>query len=145
MATINDILNTLKDDLEKYIKPSISPYHTSIAEIKRGVYNFSNIVNKPCICFALKNDIVEDEMFDNVGADQVRFLNVFIYCFINTDDKNDYTNLHQFIEDIKYFLNNDFTYSSNTYVGDLLDVIEGGSAARCGYFNLEAKIIHEDN
>ncbi len=144
MANINTILDTLKEDFKKYIKPSVSPYKTSVAEVKRGIYTFTDIVNKPAICFAMDEDLTEDDTFASVGTDQIRFLHIYVYCFIDTDDKNDYTNLHQFIEDIKYFLKNDFTYKSNTYIGDLIDVIEGGAAANCGYFNLKIKIIHED-
>ena len=57
---------------------------------------------------------------------------------------NNYDNLHQLVTDVEYFLDNDFTYHSNTYVGDV-GTIEGGASASCSFFDIKVKIIYEKN
>lgn len=144
MANRNTILTTLKDDIEKYIKPSIDPYKTSIAEVKRGIYSFDTIVNKPAVCFSMDNDTNEDDVFDTVGSNQVRFLNIYLYSYLDNDEMDKYDNIHALVRDVEYFLDNDFTYSNNTTVGDI-GVIEGGASAPCSFFDMEIKIIYKED
>ena len=144
MADRNTVLNQLKDDIEKYVKPSVSPYKTSIAEVKRGIYKFDTIVNKPCVCFSMEDDKVEHEMFDSAGSNQVRFLNIYLYGYLDNDEMNKYDNIHQLVTDMEYFLDNNFTYSSNTYIGDV-GVIEGGASAPVSFFDMTVMVVYEKN
>lgn len=146
MSQINDILIVLKDDLEKRIKLSISPYKTSISEVKRGRYYWKDIVNKPCICFAIDSNPVEEEVHATMQTtNQVRGINLDVYCYMENDEVNEYKNIHNFIKDIKYFFKHDFTYRVNTQVGDVNNIMEGGSALSGSYFEMEVQIIYKED
>lgn len=116
MSTANIILDTLKDELKDYIKVSRG-YNTDLAEIKRGIYQFDDMLNKPSIAFwCFKNELEEALM----GKAQLRILKIYMYLYSNS-----ITEIHDLIEDIEVFLYNDFTHKSNIFVGDSI-TYEGG-------------------
>lgn len=135
----NTILEQLKDDLQDYVKSSRSPYKSDIAEVKRGIYNFDMIVNKPCVCFSLETDEVDEELFAEVGTDQVRILKVYLYGYMDSDGLGNYDDLHQLVYDIEYFIKYNFTYNNRTYVKDI-GIIEGGASAPCSFFDMYLEI-----
>ena len=137
----NTILAALKDGMVDYIKSSRSPYNSDIAEIRRGIHGHDEVVNKPFIGLALENDGVDQEIFDDVGTDQMRRMRVYIYCFMNSSFSN-YDDLHAIIDDVEYFLKYDFTYKKKTYVKDI-NVIEGGVSAPTSFFDMYIEILYQ--
>lgn len=116
MSTANTILDTLKDDLEDYIKVSRG-YNTDLAECKRGIYAFDDMLNKPSIAFwCYKNELEEALM----GKAQLRILRIYMYFYTNSISE-----IHDLIEDVEGFLFNDFTYKSDIQTGDST-TYEGG-------------------
>ena len=101
------------------------------------------MANKPFIGVVLKNDIVDQEIFESTGTDQVRRMSVYIYCFIDSNFDN-YDKLHAMIDDIEYLLKYDFTYKSNTYVKDI-NIIEGGVSAPTSFFDMFVEILYQGN
>lgn len=136
------ILTALKDDMTDYIKSSRDPYTSDIAEVRRGIHGHTDVVNKPFVGISLESDSVDQEIFDSTGTDQVRRMKVYIYAY--THISSDYTEIHQLISDLEYFLKYNFTYKSNTYVKDI-NIIEGGISAPIGFFDMYIEIQYQSN
>ena len=136
MSERNDILEALKDDLSK-VTPGDTNYTSYIAEVKRGYYGWSDAVNKPLVCINLLSDTVEEEY---IGT-QTRQLNIFLYCFMDSDGINKYDKIHTLIRDIEYLLKHDFSHKENTFVKKI-GLIEGGVSAPYSYFEMDIEVLY---
>ena len=139
----NTTLKTLKDDMIDHIKSSRDPYTSDIAEIKRGIHGYTDIVNKPFIGISMESDKVDQEIFASSGTDQIRRMRIYIYCFMEKSFDN-YTELYQLIDDVEYFMKYDFTYKDNTYIKDI-NVMEGGVSATVSFFDMYIEIQYQSN
>lgn len=127
MSTRNDILNTLKTELETI---------TSVVEVIRGIQIFENIVSKPAICFWCWQDELADHTH---GTAQFRYLNIYLYGYCDTDGLGNVDDIHELCDDVETFLYNSFTYKSKTYIGDIV-IYEGGVTDPASIFEMELKI-----
>ena len=141
MSTRDDILEQLKTDLQDYVKSSRSPYKSDIAVVKRGVYFYSDIVERPAICFAASEDKRHEEMFSETGTDQVRILSVYLYGYIDSDGLGNHDDLHQLTHDIEYFFKYHFTYKNNTYIVDI-GMSERGIEDSTSMFDMDLEIYY---
>lgn len=140
MSTRDDILEQLKEDLEDKLHSSDpNGYYTSdISEVRRGVHHYDEAVNRPFIGFALEEDEMDEEVFASTGNDQVRYLRVNLYGYVDVS-LEDYDDLHALVRDVEYFFKYDFTYARNTVIGNVR-TIEGGVRYPVSYFDMEVTI-----
>lgn len=129
MAQRNDILEQLKSDVIDYIKTS-RDFKTDVNEVKRGTYHYESIQNRPFIGITLIGDTIDEDgdVFNEVavlgsGKTQQRVLNILLYGFVDFDGHN-VEPLHDLVEDVEGFLEQNFTYKDDTYIGDIL-ITEG--------------------
>lgn len=139
MSTRDTILNDLKTELKDDINPVSDNYTSSIAEVKRGYFGWSDIVNKPFINFTLEEDIVEEDI---LGGNKIRSLDILLNGWMDEDGGNNYTTIHTLIRDLEYFFKYDFSYKSNTHVGTIR-IIEGGVSAPYSYFQMDIEIRYQ--
>ena len=115
-------------------------YSLDVREVKRGVFTFSEMINKPAIGFKCYADRVRGDEEDGTFANRAdRFLHILIYGYTDTDGRgDDEESIYKLASDMEYFLYNDFTYTDDTFVGDF-DYIQGNVV---GYnlFILEIRI-----
>jgi len=136
MSKRSDILSQLKEELGLVINPSNSPYKSSISEVKQGVFKWDVITNKPCVCFSLEKDIVDEEQY---GSNQLRTLTICLYVYMDSNEYEDYTDIYLLLHDLEYFFKYDFTYKDSSYVKDI-GIIEGGASAPCSYIDMDIDI-----
>jgi hypothetical protein len=137
MSDRNTILNTIKDELKEYITSS-NDYNSDLMEVKRGIAVFEEFSSKPAISFWCETDTTEEGQF--AGSDR-RELTILLYGFCDTDGYNPDA-IHLLLDDILYFLQNDFTYKDDVYVGDAT-IYEGGTQDMAMVFELQFKIKYE--
>jgi hypothetical protein len=129
MTVRNTILNTLKSEMEDYIKTSRG-YNTDPVKVIRGVIIFEDVEQKPALSFWCFNE-------------ENRFLHIYIYGFCDTDGYGDVDEIHKLLGDLEYFLYNDFTYTDDTDIGDSI-VYEGGVSDPVSEFRLEIRIRYKN-
>ena len=140
MSVRDDILNQLKKDIQDKVHEVYSDnYTSSIVEVRRGIHSYEDMVNRPCVGFALREDELDEEVFASTGNDQVRFLHVDVYGYVDVKIEDDYEELHTLVRDLEYFFKYDFTYSNNTTVGNVR-TLEGGVRYPVSYFDMEVQI-----
>ena len=140
MSDRNDILEALKTEL-KEIQPGDANYTSSIAEVKRGYYGWSDAVNKPMVCIVLLTDDVEEETF---SSGQIRRMHTLVYGFMDSDHINNYDKVHALVRDIEYWLKNDFSHANNTYVKKI-SIVEGGVSAPYSYFEIAIEVVYNQS
>ena len=134
MSKRNDILNTLKEEMEDYIKSSRG-YKSDLVEVVRGIQMFEDIEMKPVVAFWC----YRDESTGQFAGRDDRFLYVYIYGYCDTDGYGDVDDIHNLAADVEYFLYNDFSYTDDTFVGDFT-IYEGGVQDPASMFELDIKI-----
>ena len=137
----NTIMTVLKDEIIDYIKSSRSPYTSDVSEVLRGVHGPDDIVNRPFIGITIEKDILREEVCTGKSLWEVR---VILYCYMEPSVLGNYDNMYQMKDDIKYFLKNDFSHSTNTTIMEFTP-IEGGSQNSVNYFDLLFKIIYQED
>jgi len=136
MSQRKTILSTLKEELAQKIT-SANNYNSDVAEVRWGVCVFEELVSKPAIAFWCHNDSTVGQFADRDD----RELNIYVYGFADTDGYNTDA-IHDLLDDVLYFLNNDFTYKEDVYIGDVV-VYEGGVSDPALVFELQIKIKYE--
>jgi hypothetical protein len=136
MSLRKTILSTLKDDLTQKIS-SENNYNSDLMEVRWGVCVFEELTSKPALSFWCYNDTTEGQFADRDD----RELSIYIYGFADTDGYNTDA-IHDLLDDVLYFLQNDFTYKADVYVGNAV-VYEGGVQDPALVFELEIKIKYE--
>lgn len=111
MSQTNIILEDLKTELEDNI--------ANLAECKRGIFQFEDMINKPAIAFWSYKNELEEHLMDGL---QIRILRVYIYYYTNGIEA-----IHDLVEATEDFLYNDFSHKSNIFIGDVT-IYEGGAA-----------------
>jgi hypothetical protein len=134
----NTILTALAEELRDKIQPS-SDYSTTIAEVRRGIALGDEFIMKPALSVWCYHDTTDGQF---AGRDD-RTLHIYIYGYVDADGVN-VDNIHNVLDDVLYFLQNDFTYKDDVYVGDAV-VYEGGVSDPNGIFELEIQIKYERN
>lgn len=138
-STRNNIMQELKEELMEKINPVDENYSSFIGEVKIGYHSWNDAINKPSMAFTLQEDTVEEYL---QGGSKLRLLDILLYCFMNNDGVNDYTNIHTLVRDLEYFFQYDFTHMNNTHVGTIR-LIEGGISAPYSYFQMDIKIRYQ--
>jgi hypothetical protein len=130
------ILETLKSELKEKIISS-NNYNSDLAEVRWGVSVFEEFTSKPAISFWCFNDTSAGQFADRDD----RELNIYIYGFADTDG---YTSdaIHDLLDDVLYFLQNDFSFKEDVYVGNVV-VYEGGVSDPALVFELTIKIKYD--
>ena len=144
MSERNDILNQLKTDIVANVKSSSDHYSSDISKVKRGIFKWDVITDFPCVCFSLDNDTVDEDMFAENGTSQVRNLDVYLYMYCEATELEYNSELHQLVDDLEYFFNNDFTYKDYTYI-ETIGFIEGGISTNCSFADMRIKIKYIKN
>lgn len=146
MATRSEILKQLKDDMLIYITPSVTSqggrkYLTDLRDVKRGVYGYDECNQLPTVCYTL----LRDELIDEFGGQSNRRLNIYMYGYMNTKtyktDDDAYDGIHDLVNDIEEFLYNDFTYKTDTEIGEIV-VNEAGLNFPVSWFEITITILY---
>lgn len=138
MSDRNDVLTALADDLT--VISGSSPYETDIKEIKRGINFVDDFDSMPALSFwCYQDEVVSRQMDGSI----LRFLHIYLYGYADSAD-----DVHNFEDDIEYFLENDFTYKDDTVIKTDTPIIiyEGGaaeSADNMALFRLDIKVKYE--
>lgn len=140
----NEILEAIKDDIIKYVKPSVSPYKSNIAEVKRGGHSQDEVVNRPFIGIAMDSETLEEEEFDTFAAAQKMLMPVYVYCYIDTNGYGNYDDMHQLIRDLEYFFKYDYSYKGYTSIKRITP-IEAGVNAPSAFFSFELEIKYDND
>ena len=138
MSIRNTILKALKSDLTK-IQTS-RDYNSDPVEIRRGIHLWEDFTMKPAISFWCYND----EKLNEFGGTGIRYLNVYMYGYTDTDGLEDVDNIHNLADDVEDFLHSstDWTYKKDTEVGDMV-IYEGGVQDPASMFQLEIRIKYD--
>lgn len=136
MSQRTTILKALKDELKDKIA-STNNYNSDLAEVRWGVCVFEELVSKPAIAFWCHNDTTAGQFADRDD----RELNIYLYGFCDTDGYSTDA-IHNLLDDVLYFLQNDFSYKEDVYVGNAV-VYEGGVQDPALVFELEFRIKYE--
>lgn len=139
MSDRDDILSNLKEELMEDVNPVNSNYTSNIAQVERGYFGWSDIVNKPFINFTLQEDIVEEDL---LGGSQLRSMDILLNGWMTNDSVNNYTKIHALVRDLEYFFKYDFSDRNNTNVGTIR-LVEGGIAAPYSYFQMDITIRYQ--
>jgi hypothetical protein len=137
MSERNTILTTLEAEIKQKINSS-NNYNSDLMEVKRGIAVFEEFTSKPALTFWCEKDETEEGQF--AGADR-RELTILFYGFCDTDGYNANV-IHNLLDDLLYFIQNDFTYKDDVYVGDAT-IYEGGATDPALVFELQTKIKYE--
>jgi len=137
MANRNTILNALMTDMMDYLTPSRG-YNVDLGEVKRGIYYFEDVSIKPAVCFWCYRDASEGA-FNHVDK---RTLYIYMYGYTDNTGVEDVDEIHNLASDVEYFLYNDFSYTNDTFVGDVV-VYESGDNASGSMFELELRITYD--
>ena len=137
MSERNTILTAIQDEIKNKINSSNS-YNTDLMEVRRGICVFEELTSKPAISFWCSEDKIEEGQF--AGSD-MRELTILFYGFCDTDGYNADA-IHDLLDDVLYFIQNDFTYKDDVYVGDA-SIYEGGTSDPAMVFELQIKIKYE--
>jgi len=137
---INTVMDNLKDEIVEHIKSSRSPYKSDIAEVMRGIHGHTDVVNRPFIGLAIENAEPKQRMMGD-NAWEVR---VLLYCYMDPSTLGNYDDMYQLVEDLRYFLVNDFSHKSRTDVVGFRP-IEGGTTVNINYFELVFTIFYQED
>lgn len=146
MSNRNDILKQLKEDILIHIDPSNTSaggrrYLTHPVEVRRGVYGSGDFNYKPVICFTL----IRDEEVNEFGGDGLRKLHIYMYGYVDTktykSDDDAYNDVHNLVDDIEEFLYNDFTYSNDTQIGEIV-IHEAGVKYNLAWYEMTLTITY---
>ena len=137
MSERNTILTAIETEIKEKINSS-NDYNSDLMEVRRGIAIFEEFTSKPAVAFWSKDDKSEEGQF--AGSD-MRELTILFYGFCDTDGYNADA-IHNLLDDILYFLQNDFTYKDDVYVGDIA-IYEGGTSDLAMVFELEVHIKYE--
>ena len=109
----NTVLSQLETDLALINGTGV--YTADIQEIKRGIYHIDDFDAFPAVSFWCENDEVEERLMGNT---YLRELSVYMFGY--AAGVSEVTAIHQFEEDVEYFLDNDFTYSNNVLIDNVI-------------------------
>lgn len=138
MSVRDNILNSLAAELITI--SGTGAYETEVKEVKRGICNINDFNTIPGVSFwCYQDEIVEHHM----DGGKLRYLHIYFYGYTNTIEE-----IHNFEDDIEYFLENDFTYASDTLIKTDTPIIiyEGGTTEATddvAMFRLDIKIKYE--
>ena len=137
MSTRNDILETLKQDIEDHIS-SAQGYYIDVAEVKRGIHKWQDMINKPAIAFWN----YKDESEGDFGDDGARWLYIYLYGYTETDGMGNVDNIHKLAQSVEKFLfSSHSTYADETEIRDFI-IYEGGVQDPSAQFRLEIRIAY---
>lgn len=114
MSDRSTILDTLKDELKEKIHRG-NNYNSQISEVKHGIYMFEDVMVTPAVFFWCYRDEAEGS-FGNV---EKRKLYIYMYGYLTPQSEGDLDSIYDLIDDLEYFLYNDFTYTDDTFLGDI--------------------------
>lgn len=137
MSERNTILQTLESEIKAKINSS-NGYNTDLMEVRRGIAVFEEFAAKPALTFWCESDTTEEGQFGGVDR---RELTILFYGFCDTDGYN-VDAIHNLLDDILYFLQNDYSYKDDVYVGNA-SIYEGGATDPALVFELSIKIKYE--
>lgn len=131
MSIRNDILVNLQNDMLKKIDPARG-YNINVRTVKRGIYTYDEINSKPCICYWCTADVTKGQY---AGRDD-RILDIYCYGYSNKLDE-----IHNLLDDLEYYLCNDYNDNDvNTLeVGDAV-IYEGGAHNPQYMFEINVKL-----
>lgn len=149
MSDRNTILKQLKTDLRDYIKSTRTStggrrFKSDLAEVRRGIHSSKDFEYFPVVCFTCFSDEVENEF----GGDGTRWLSIYLYGYDSVsgyaNDDDAYDAIHDLALDIEEFLYNDFTYTSNVLIGDII-IYEAGVEPDTTWFEASLRIKYDYN
>jgi hypothetical protein len=135
MSVRNTILETLKDEIGEYITTGNDNYEIGVAEVFRGYQLYDDCTNKPAVCVITVEDEKSEEAF---GGHYDRLLHLDLMGY-TTSDGYTHDDIHSLVRDLEYFLENDFTYKDDIYVGNII-IFEGGVTFPRGEMRMEVTI-----
>lgn len=139
MTQRRTILDQIKTDIEDKWQANRGYNYTPIA-VKRGNHKWNDFDVKPVICYSMFRD--ENDEDSEHGA-LVRWINLYIYGYADTDGNGNTDVIHDLAEDCENFLNStDFTYTNNTLIGDT-EIFEGGLSNPINSFLITIKVMYE--
>ena len=143
MNNRNTILNTIKDDLKKYISVANGYTFTPLA-VRRGVYAYNDLKAKmPSLCFTfIKETPYEDSIFPTSYNDiNTKAMSLIFYGYARTNDGRDSDKIFAMTDDVETFLlSSDFTYNEDLKI-DNIEIKEAGPSDLVLSFIIEARII----
>lgn len=134
----DDILNALVDDAREYMTAgAASKYQIGLYEVLRGIHDWEDCPNKPCLSlFAYRDEKTPDD--ETFGGRYMRTLFIMINGYTETDGYT-HDSIHKLARDTEYFLENDFTYKDQVFLGEMV-IYEGGISDPVGIFRLDVAI-----
>lgn len=135
----NQVLEDLKDQLEEKIRSSNHPYTCDIAKVRRGGHSPQKVKERPFVGVAFEQESTSRE----TNSSRLLSVGILIYGYCKTTKFDDYEDYHKLIDEIEYFLLNDYTTNKVT-IGSL-DGLEGGLGIDTCVFSLPITVDHHKN
>ena len=120
MSIRETYLSALQSELKTKIQSVDSNYSTDVVKVNRGVYIWEDMGQYP----SMNIHYLTDEPDATFGHAGIRTMNIELTLYLKPKNLDDIKDLDLFIRDIHYFLERDFTYSSQVIVNDF-EVYEG--------------------
>lgn len=134
MSQRTDLLETLKTEMATISGTGV--YETDIQQIERGLYLEDDFKFYPGAAIICR----EDEMEQNSqGNSKLRYLHISIYGYCRNDGLTGIDEIHNFADDVEYFLELDWTYKDDVDLGTTV-VHEGGIKEPVSIFRLDFKL-----
>jgi len=147
MATRNDILNQIKEDLKKYITVE-NDYSFTPQSVNRGVYSYNDFQGKyPSICFTFTEEVpYEDDVYVKTYDDtDIKAMTIVFYGYARSDDAFNSEKIYDMVEDVETFIQSDsFTYYEDITINNL-EVKEAGPSDRSLAFFINTTLVVNDD
>lgn len=140
MSKRNDILTTLKTDLETNITVA-NGYSANLVEVFRGIYNVDETSVLPAVSFWCYEDVITKQM---LKSKRQRYLQILMRLYASNKGDGAIVNIHNLVDDVETFLYNTehWTYSDDTLLGPTTQIWEGGIQDPNSLAALDFKILY---
>jgi len=147
MATRNDILNIIKDDLKKYITVE-GGYSFTPQTVNRGLYSYEDLHGKyPSLCFTFTTETpYEDPIYVKTYDDtDIKSMTILFYGFAKSDDTFDNTIIYNMAQDVETFLQStSFTYYETITINNV-EIKEAGPSDKSLAFIIQTSLVVNDD
>jgi len=147
MNNRNTILNTIKDDLKKYLTVANGFSFTPHA-VKRGVYAYNDLQTRlPSLCFTFTQEVpYEDDTYPKTYDDvDIKAMSIMFYGYAKANDAIDSDKIYDMVADLETFLqSSDFTYTEDLKINSI-EVKEAGPSDTVLSFIMDVLIIVNDD
>jgi len=147
MNNRNTILNTIQDELKKYITVA-NGFSCTPHTVRRGVYAFNDLQKRlPSVCFTFTQEVpFEDETYPMTYDDtDIKAMSIMFYGYAKANDASDSDKIYDMVNDLEVFLQStDFSYNEDLKINSI-EIKEAGPSDKVLSFIIDVSIFVNDD